>query len=190
MFAILYRLKPGTRYYYIFGDDDFGWSEEFSFMSAPVPGPGVTTRVLAFGGKCYKLMQSCWQFTVAYIIMHISDMGHGEFDDTRQVLKLEQPSLNTTKNLIKEMDSHDLIIDVGDISYADGYEPIVSYILFTQIHEHVCGMWLGTSNFTVTLFIVCCLQWDEYFDQVKTLHVGLPCMVNPGNHESDSPNSE
>ena len=53
-------------------------------------------------------------------------MGHGEFDDTRQVLKHEQPSLNTTKNLIKEMDTHDLIIDVGDISYADGYEPIVS----------------------------------------------------------------
>ena len=62
-------------------------------------------------------------------------MGHGEFDDTRQVRKHEQPSLNTTKNLVKEMDTHDLIIDVGDISYADGYEPIVSIVL----HVHMCS---------------------------------------------------
>lgn len=54
------------------------------------------------------------------------DMGHGQLDDTREVQRYEQPSLNTTKNLIKEMDTHDFIIDVGDISYADGYEPIVS----------------------------------------------------------------
>ncbi|XP_064383549.1 uncharacterized protein LOC135332138 [Halichondria panicea] len=126
-------LKPQTKYFYIFGDDAYGWSEEFNFTSAPKTGPDVVTRVLAFG-----------------------DMGHGLKDDTRQVLKLEQPSLNTTKNLISEMGAHDLIIDVGDISYADGYEPI----------------------------------WDEYFDQVKTLLAGLPCMVNPGNHESDSPNSD
>ncbi len=61
-----------------------------------------------------------------------SDMGHGLKDDTRQVLKLEQPSLNTTKNLISEMGAHDLIIDVGDISYADGYEPIVSSVLIVK----------------------------------------------------------
>ena len=53
-------------------------------------------------------------------------MGHGAFDDTRQVLKLEQPSIQTTNNLINEMASHDLLLHVGDLSYADGYEPIVS----------------------------------------------------------------
>lgn len=52
-------------------------------------------------------------------------MGHGAFDDTRQVLKLEQPSLITTQHLISEMGSHDLLLHVGDLSYADGYEPIV-----------------------------------------------------------------
>ena len=62
-------------------------------------------------------------------------MGHGEFDDTRQVLHHEQASINTTKNLIKEMDTHDLILDVGDISYADGYESVVSIV-----HVHaVCN---------------------------------------------------
>ena len=35
-----------------------------------------------------------------------------------------------------------------------------------------------------------CMQWDEYFDQVKPVLAHLPYMVNPGNHESDSKNSE
>ena len=54
-------------------------------------------------------------------------MGHGAYDDTRQVLKLEQPSVDTTRNLIKEMNMnhYDLLYHVGDLSYADGYEPIV-----------------------------------------------------------------
>lgn len=52
-------------------------------------------------------------------------MGHGAFDDTRQVLKLEQPSIVTTGHLVSEMSSHDLLLHVGDLSYADGYEPIV-----------------------------------------------------------------
>ena len=56
-------------------------------------------------------------------------MGHGAFDDTRQVLKLEQPAIETTKHLISEMGSHDLLLHVGDLSYADGYEPIVSGLL-------------------------------------------------------------
>ena len=41
---------------------------------------------------------------------------------------MEQPSLQTTKHLVSEMDSHDLLLHVGDLSYADGYEPIVGLI--------------------------------------------------------------
>lgn len=44
-------LSPGQKYYYRFGDDAYGWSDEFTFTSAPVPGPNVTTRVLTFGGS-------------------------------------------------------------------------------------------------------------------------------------------
>ena len=52
MFAfvlLFFSLTPGMRYYYVFGDV-YGWSEESSFRAAPVPGPGVTTRVLSIGG--------------------------------------------------------------------------------------------------------------------------------------------
>ena len=48
--AFVRSLTPATKYYYQFGDDAYGWSEEFTFKSAPVPGPNVTTRVLTFGG--------------------------------------------------------------------------------------------------------------------------------------------
>ncbi len=64
-------------------------------------------------------------------------MGHGEYDDTRQVLKLEQPSLNTTRHLISEMSSHDLLLHVGDLSYADGYEPIVSALLSQKTRFYI-----------------------------------------------------
>ena len=43
-------LKPATRYYYMFGSDNGGWSEERVFMSAPIPGPELSIRILAYGG--------------------------------------------------------------------------------------------------------------------------------------------
>ena len=46
----LCSLTPSSKYFYRFGDDAYGWSNEFNFTSAPVPGPNVTTRVLTFGG--------------------------------------------------------------------------------------------------------------------------------------------
>ena len=61
------------------------------------------------------------------------DLGHGEFDDSRQVLKLEQPSINTTRHLVSEMSRHDLVLHVGDLSYADGYEPIVMLPYFLWV---------------------------------------------------------
>ena len=66
-----------------------------------------------------------WRFSYSDAILS-PDSGHGEYDDSRQVLKLEQPSLNTTKHLIREISSSDLVIHVGDLSYADGYEAGVS----------------------------------------------------------------
>lgn len=48
---LVYSLAPGGKYYYRFGDNAYGWSDEFTFNAAPVPGPNVTTKVLAFGGR-------------------------------------------------------------------------------------------------------------------------------------------
>ena len=37
--ALMLDLKPSTVYYYVYGSDANGWSEEESFVSAPAPGP-------------------------------------------------------------------------------------------------------------------------------------------------------
>ena len=47
----LVSLNPGVTYYYIVGDDGYGWSREFSFSGPRLPDPSVMTRVMAFGGK-------------------------------------------------------------------------------------------------------------------------------------------
>ena len=45
-------LIPGTKYYYMFGSEEGegGFSEERVFTAPPIPGPNVTTRILAYGG--------------------------------------------------------------------------------------------------------------------------------------------
>ncbi len=48
-----YRLTPGVKYYYTFGTEGSGgYSEEQYFIAPPTPGPNVTTKILAYGGKC------------------------------------------------------------------------------------------------------------------------------------------
>ena len=74
--------------------------------------------------SCHENLNFITEFVIVLILI---DMGHGEIDDTRQVLKLEQPSLDTTRNLVREMSGYDLLLHVGDLSYADGYEAIVGH---------------------------------------------------------------
>ncbi len=53
------------------------------------------------------------------------DLGHGEIDDTKQVLRDEEPSLNTTRRLVEEMEYQDLVLHIGDICYAEGFAATV-----------------------------------------------------------------
>ena len=48
--AKLSGLQPGLTYYYVCGDQQFGWSQEFSFRAAMPAFFETTTRVSAFGG--------------------------------------------------------------------------------------------------------------------------------------------
>lgn len=43
-------LKPGQKYYYVFGDS-FGRSEEYSFTAPPVVSPDSNVRVVVYGGE-------------------------------------------------------------------------------------------------------------------------------------------
>ena len=97
----LNNLKPGQRYQYKFGDDENGWSQTFSFKAPPLPSPSAAVKFIAYG-----------------------DMGNGQEDDSRQVVTGQQPSLNTTRRVMGEVDTTDVVMHIGDISYARGYASV------------------------------------------------------------------
>lgn len=53
-------------------------------------------------------------------------MGNGQPDDSRQVVTGQQPALNTTKLVLGQLNRTDLVLHIGDISYARGYASVVS----------------------------------------------------------------
>ncbi len=53
-------------------------------------------------------------------------MGNGQPDDSRQVVTGQQPALNTTKLVLGQLYRTDLVLHIGDISYARGYASVVS----------------------------------------------------------------
>jgi hypothetical protein len=55
-----------------------------------------------------------------------TDLGHGQMDDTKEVINAEPPSLNTTRNMAAIADDYDFVMHIGDISYAEGFASTVS----------------------------------------------------------------
>ena len=94
------KLSPEQHYQYKFGDDTSGGSQVYSFKAPPMPSPSATVKFIAYG-----------------------DMGNGQEDDSRQVVTGQQPSLNTTRRVEGEP-SVDVVMHIGDISYARGYASV------------------------------------------------------------------
>lgn len=93
-------LTPGAKYYYQCGsaDEAGAYSEEYVFYAPPSPGNDGTTRILAFG-----------------------DLGHGQMDDSSEVLHSEPPSLITTKRMAEDTNDYNFVMHIGDIAYAEGF---------------------------------------------------------------------
>ncbi|KAL5489146.1 hypothetical protein EMCRGX_G018204 [Ephydatia muelleri] len=94
------NLVPGKKYFYVFGDI-FGFSQEYSFTAPPVASPNSTVRVVVYG-----------------------DMGNGQVDNSLQIMTAQQPALNTTNLIYSQIDQTDLVLHIGDISYARGYASV------------------------------------------------------------------
>jgi hypothetical protein len=96
--VLLTGLTPATTYYYHFGSDNDGWSQEASFTTAPLVGSTTAypLTLLAFG-----------------------DLGTGVCEDMAGWC--EGPSIMTTGLLASEVPGADLLIHIGDISYAVGW---------------------------------------------------------------------
>uniref|UniRef100_A0A0E0FDF3 Multifunctional fusion protein n=1 Tax=Oryza meridionalis TaxID=40149 RepID=A0A0E0FDF3_9ORYZ len=137
--SFLKELWPDSLYNYRLGhrllDGTHIWSKSYSFRASPYPGQDSVQRVVIFG-----------------------DMGKAEIDGSDEYGNYEQASLYTTNQLIKELDSIDMVIHIGDLSYANGYlsqwdqftaqiEPIAStvpYMIGSGNHERD---WPGSGSF-------------------------------------------
>jgi len=94
--AVLTDLIPGRKYFYVFGNEEGGYSDEHSFVAPPEVGTSDTVKIIGLGDM--------GQYNVDYF-----DNPHGR-----------EPSIATSANINAEEDV-DLIMHVGDISYAQGY---------------------------------------------------------------------
>ena len=54
-------------------------------------------------------------------------MGSGQVDQSLQVIRAQQPALNTTRLVLNQIDQTDLVLHIGDISYARGYASVVRF---------------------------------------------------------------
>ncbi|CAD6269710.1 unnamed protein product [Miscanthus lutarioriparius] len=137
--SFLKELWPDALYTYRLGhrlsDGTHIWSKSYSFRASPFPGQESLQRVVIFG-----------------------DMGKAEIDGSDEYGNYEQASLNTTKQIIKDLENIDMVIHIGDLSYANGYlsqwdqfteqiEPIAStvpYMIGIGNHERD---WPDTGSF-------------------------------------------
>ncbi|CAE5957401.1 unnamed protein product [Arabidopsis arenosa] len=137
--AFLKELWPNSKYTYRVGHKLFSgahiWSKENQFKSSPFPGQDSLQRVVIFG-----------------------DMGKAEVDGSNEYKDFQRASLNTTKQLIRDLKNTDAVFHIGDICYANGYlsqwdqftaqiEPIAStvpYMVASGNHERV---WPNSGSF-------------------------------------------
>jgi len=100
--AVFGPLQPWTRYYYIYGDSTYGFSQEASFVSPPTVGTKQEFSILAFG-----------------------DMGLANSDSSLDPNGDEPPSAQTTYWMEQQLQATDSVIGavfhIGDLSYARGF---------------------------------------------------------------------
>ncbi|KAB1217436.1 putative inactive purple acid phosphatase 27 [Morella rubra] len=137
--SFLKELWPNSVYTYrmghILSNGSRIWSKLYTFKSSPYPGQNSLQRVIIFG-----------------------DMGKAERDGSNEYSNYQPGSLNTTDQLIKDLDNIDIVLHIGDITYANGYisqwdqftsqvEPIASavpYMIGSGNHERD---WPNTGSF-------------------------------------------
>ncbi|KAK3035940.1 hypothetical protein RJ639_031363, partial [Escallonia herrerae] len=137
--SFLKELWPNSMYSYKLGhklsNGTCIWSQVYNFKSSPYPGQNSLQRVVIFG-----------------------DMGKDEADGSNEYNNFQRGSLNTTREIVRDLKNIDIVFHIGDICYANGYlsqwdqftsqiEPIaktVPYMIASGNHERD---WPGTGSF-------------------------------------------
>ncbi|KAE9614430.1 putative phosphodiesterase I [Lupinus albus] len=137
--SFLKELWPNREYTYKVGHRLFNgtiiWSKEYKFKASPYPGQNSAQRVVIFG-----------------------DMGKAEADGSNEYNNFQPGSLNTTKQIIRDLDDIDLVFHIGDTCYASGYisqwdqftaqiEPIASTVPYMTASGNHERDWPGSGSF-------------------------------------------
>ncbi|WVZ22800.1 hypothetical protein V8G54_001344 [Vigna mungo] len=115
------------------------WSEEYQFKASPFPGQNSLQHVVIFG-----------------------DLGKAEADGSNEFNNYQPGSLNTTKQIIKDLKDIDIVFHIGDLCYASGYlsqwdqftaqiEPIASTVPYMTASGNHERDWPGTGSFYGTM---------------------------------------
>ncbi|THG09333.1 hypothetical protein TEA_007910 [Camellia sinensis var. sinensis] len=116
--SFLKELWPNSVYTYKLGHRLFNgsyiWSKVYSFKSSPYPGQDSLQRIIVFG-----------------------DLGKAERDGSNEYSNYQPGSLNTTDQLIKDLDNFDIVFHIGDLPYANGY--ISQWDQFTSMVEPIAS---------------------------------------------------
>ncbi|KAI4328297.1 hypothetical protein L6164_020660 [Bauhinia variegata] len=141
--SFLKELWPNRQYTYKLGHRLFNgtiiWSQEYQFKSSPYPGQNSVQRVVIFG-----------------------DMGKAEADGSNEYNNFQPGSLNTTKQLVQDLNDIDMVFHIGDLCYANGYisqwdqftaqiEPIASNVPYMTASGNHERDWPGSGSFYETL---------------------------------------
>ncbi|CAL8470701.1 g10243 [Coccomyxa elongata] len=153
-------LQPDTRYYYAYGDEENGFSEESSFVTAPPPGSDATVKLLAIAdlGFCEEDGSMTWPGNYPNAVA-VEPVGSDEeiISEVQNALHMGWvnycAALITAKRMQEDIDGRTLIVHNGDVSYAEGF---------------VYG-------------------WNLFMDMMGPLVQQAPYMLTPGNHERDWP---
>ncbi|MCH83392.1 putative inactive purple acid phosphatase, partial [Trifolium medium] len=111
------------------------WSQEYQFKSSPYPGQNSVQRVVIFG-----------------------DMGKAEADGSNEYNNFQPGSLNTTNQIIQDLNDIDVVFHIGDLCYANGYlsqwdqftaqiEPIASRVPYMTASGNHERDWPGSGSF-------------------------------------------
>ncbi|KAE8681401.1 putative inactive purple acid phosphatase 27 [Hibiscus syriacus] len=143
--SFLKDLWPNVVYTYRMGhslsNGSVIWSKTYSFTSSLSPGQNSLQRVIMFG-----------------------DMGKAERDGSNEYSDYQPGALNTTDQLIRDLDNIDIVFHIGDLSYSNGYgsqwdqftaqvEPIASTVPYMIARVSNRGRVFSHFEFTVIVAI-------------------------------------
>jgi hypothetical protein len=105
------------------------WSKSYSFKASPYPGQDSLQRVVIFGdmGKVLFLPSaSYFQTEFGIFICKCTESFSDKFlqaeaDGSNEFNNFQPGSLNSTYQIIRDLENIDMVVHIGDICYANGY---------------------------------------------------------------------